>query len=38
LFSAGEDGNAGLNAFSSLVALAGFITAIIGLGVWRQRP
>jgi len=38
LFSAGEDGNAGLNAFSSLVALAGFITAIIGLGVWRQLP
>jgi len=38
LAAAGENGNAGLNAFSSLVALSGFITAIIGLGVWRQRP
>ena len=38
LFSAGENGNAGLSGFSSLVALAGFITAIIGLGIWRQRP
>ena len=38
LFSAGDNGNAGLNGFSSLVALAGFITAIIGLGIWRQRP
>jgi len=38
LASAGENGNAGLNGFSSLVALAGFITAIIGLGIWRQRP
>lgn len=38
LGSAGENGNAALNAFSSLIAFAGFITAIIGLGIWRQRP
>jgi hypothetical protein len=38
LASAGEQGNLQLNAFSSLVALAGFITAIIGIGIWRQRP
>jgi len=38
LATAGENGSPGLNAFASLVALAGFITAIIGLGVWRQRP
>jgi hypothetical protein len=36
--AAGEYGNPGLNAFASLVALAGFITAIVGLGKWRERP
>jgi len=38
LASAGENGNPQLNAFASVVALAGFITAIIGLGKWRERP
>ena len=38
LAAAGESGNPQLNAFASVVALAGFITAIIGLGKWRERP
>lgn len=38
LFSAGENGNPQLNAFSSFVALAGFIVAIVGVGKWRERP
>jgi len=38
LASAGENGNPQLNAFASVVALAGFITAIIGVGKWRERP
>ena len=38
LFSAGENGNAALNGFASLVALAGFIVAIVGVGKWRERP
>lgn len=38
LAAAGENGNPGLNAFASVVALAGFITAIVGLGKWRERP
>lgn len=38
LASAGENGNPGLNAFASLVAFAGFITALIGIGKWRERP
>ena len=38
LFAAGENGNAGLSGFAAFVALAGFITAIVGLGKWRERP
>jgi hypothetical protein len=38
LFSAGENGNAWLNSFASLVAIAGFIVAIIGVGKYRERP
>jgi len=38
LAAAGEKGNAGLSAFAAVVALAGFITAIIGVGKWRERP
>ena len=38
LFSAGENGNAGLNAASAFVALAGFIVLIVGVGKWRERP
>jgi hypothetical protein len=37
LASAGENGNPQLNAFSSVVALAGFITALIGVGKYRER-
>lgn len=38
LFSAGENGNPQLNGFSSVVALAGFIVLIVGVGKWRERP
>lgn len=38
LFSAGENGNAQLNAFSTFVAFAGFIVLIVGVGKWRERP
>lgn len=38
LASAGENGSPQLNAFASVVAFAGFITAIVGLGKWRERP
>ena len=36
--TAGEDGNMALSGFATVVALAGFITAIVGLGKWRERP
>jgi len=36
--TSGENGNSGLSGFSAAVALAGFITAIVGLGKWRERP
>lgn len=38
LFAAGENGNPQLSGFAAFVALAGFITAIVGLGKWRERP
>jgi hypothetical protein len=38
LATAGENGNAALNGLAALVALAGFITAIVGVGKWRERP
>jgi len=38
LFSAGENGNPGLNGFSAFVAFAGLIVLIIGAGKWRERP
>lgn len=38
LAAAGENGSPGLNAFASVIALAGFITAIVGVGKWRERP
>ncbi|MCT9624282.1 hypothetical protein HWD94_03980 [Pseudarthrobacter equi] len=38
LATAGENGNPQLNAFASVVALAGFITGIVGIGKWRERP
>jgi len=38
LFSAGENGNAGLNGFSAFVAFAGLIVLIVGAGKWRERP
>ena len=36
--TAGEHGNATLSAWAAFVALAGFITAIVGLGKWRETP
>lgn len=38
LATAGENGNHFLSSFASIVALAGFIVAIIGVGKWRERP
>lgn len=38
LATAGENGNAGLSGFAAVVALAGFIVAIVGVGKWRERP
>ena len=38
LAAAGENGNPGLNAFASVVALAGFIVTLVGVGKWRERP
>ena len=37
-FSVGQEEPSGVVGFASVVALAGFITAIIGLGKWRERP
>jgi uncharacterized membrane protein YidH (DUF202 family) len=37
-FSYGQDEPGGVVGFASVVALAGFITAIVGLGKWRERP
>lgn len=36
--TAGENGNAGLSGFAVVVALAGLITAIVGIGKWRELP
>jgi hypothetical protein len=38
LASAGESGNAGLNSVSTVVAIAGFIVLLVGVGKWRERP
>lgn len=38
LATAGQDGSVGLNSVASMVALAGFIVALIGVGKWRERP
>jgi len=38
LAAAGENGNPQLSGFAAFVALAGCITAIVGLGKWRERP
>ena len=37
-FSIGQDKPDGVVGFASLVAFAGFITALIGIGKWRERP
>lgn len=37
-FSVGQEEPSGIVGFASVVALAGFITAIVGLGKWRERP
>lgn len=38
LATAGEYGSPQLNGFSSVVALAGFIVLIVGVGKYRERP
>lgn len=38
LFSAGENGNAALGGFASLISIAGFVVAIVGVGKYRERP
>lgn len=37
-FSYGQEEPGGVVGFASLVAFIGFITAIIGVGKWRERP
>lgn len=37
-FSYGQDEPGGVVGFASMVALAGFITAIIGIGKYRETP
>lgn len=37
-FGYGQEEPSGMVGLAALVALAGFITAIIGLGKWRERP
>lgn len=37
-FSYGQEEPGGIVGFASVVALAGFITAIVGVGKWRERP
>jgi hypothetical protein len=37
-FSYGQEEPSAVVGLSAVVALAGFITAIIGLGKWRERP
>lgn len=38
LATGGENGNAGMSAWCAVIAFAGFITALIGLGKWRETP
>jgi len=38
LAASGENGSGFLSSFASLVAIAGFIVAIVGVGKWRERP
>jgi len=38
LAAAGENGNPQLSGFASVVAFFGFITALIGVGKYRERP
>lgn len=38
LAAAGENGNPELSAFAVVVAFAGFLTLLVGIGKWRERP
>ncbi len=38
LAAAGENGNPALNGLSVVVALAGFIVLIVGVGKYRETP
>jgi small-conductance mechanosensitive channel len=37
-FSYGQDEPNAVTGWAALIAIAGFITAIVGLGKWRERP
>jgi Zn-dependent protease with chaperone function len=37
-FGYGQEEPGGIVGFASLVAFIGFLTAIIGIGKWRERP
>ena len=37
-FSYGQDEPSAVTGWAAFIALAGFITAIVGLGKWRERP
>lgn len=37
-FLYGQDEPNAIGGWAALIALAGFITAIVGLGKWRERP
>jgi len=37
-FSYGQEEPGGVVGFASLVAFIGFLTVIIGIGKWRERP
>lgn len=36
--SVGQEDVSPITGFASFVAFAGFITAIVGVGKWRERP
>ena len=37
-FSFGQEDVSPVTGWAALIAFAGFITAIVGLGKWRERP
>jgi hypothetical protein len=37
-FSVGQENVSPVTGWAALIAFAGFITAIVGIGKWRERP